>query len=124
MTANAFSSVSLTPPLVLVCIDHRAKSLNLIRDEGYFGVNILNQEQVDISKMFANQPLERQPNFSFEMPEVGAPLLNGALVNLNCKVVQEVEAGDHTIFIGEVIDLIIGQGDPLCFFSGQYRKLA
>lgn len=124
MTANAVSSVSLTPPLVLICVDHRANSLQLIRQEGYFGINILTNKQKDISRKFANQKLDGEPEVSFSFPEVGAPLLNNALVNLNCKVVNAVEAGDHTVFFGEVMDLKVSEGEPLCFFKGQYRELA
>lgn len=124
MTANAVASVSLTPPLVLICVDHRAKSLQLIRREGYFGVNILTSEQNDVSRKFASQKLNAEPEVSFFFPEVGAPLLKNSLVNLNCKVVNAVEAGDHTVFFGEVIELKVNEGEPLCFFKGQYRELA
>lgn len=123
MTANAFSSVSLDPPLILVCVDHRANSLEFIKKSGYFGVNILKDEQEGISRKFAHQKLDAEPEFSFRQPEVGAPLLNGALANLNCKVDQAIEAGDHTIFIGEVLDIHTEEGKPLCFFKGQYTEL-
>jgi len=123
MTANAFSSVSLNPPLVLVCVDHRANSLEYIKKAGYFGVNMLKKEQVDISRKFAKQRLEQEPEFSFRMTKEGTPLLEGSLTSLNCKVYQTVEAGDHTIFIGEVLDLQLEEGDPLCFFKGQYTEL-
>lgn len=124
MTANAISSVSLDPPIILACIDHRAKCLNLIKDTGYFGVNILKDSQIDISRYFANQKCEQDPQFSFLLTENGAPLLRDALVNINCKVIQSIEVGDHTVFFGEVLDLKTDDGTPLCFYKGQYRELA
>lgn len=123
MTANAFSSVSLEPPIILVCIDNRANSLNLIKKAGVFGVNFLKDEQINISKFFAKQKVDAEPSFSFDITENGAPLLNDSLANLDCKVIQEVEAGDHTVFLGEVLGLNINEGNPLCFFKGQYRGL-
>ncbi|OLO25292.1 flavin reductase [Alkalihalophilus pseudofirmus] len=123
MTANAFSSVSLDPPLVLVCIDNRANSLSYIKESGFFGVNFLDAEQEGISRLFAKQKVTKDPVFKFEKSNGGAPLLKDALVNLNCKVYQTIDAGDHTIFIGEVLDLKVKDGEPLCFYKGQYRKL-
>ncbi|WP_174734998.1 flavin reductase family protein [Mesobacillus harenae] len=124
MTANAVSSVSLSPPVVLICIDHRAKCLNLIHEAGFFGVNILKDSQIDISRHFANQKCEDDPQFKFITTEEGAPLLENALVNLNCKVIQSVVVGDHTVFFGEVLNLNTEDGTPLCFYKGQYRQLA
>lgn len=124
MTANSVTSVSLEPPIILVCVDHRAKCLNLIEQSGYFGINILRDDQVDVSRLFANQRIENTPEFTFRNSEVGAPLLNDALVNLNCKVVQSVVSGDHTVFFGEVIELHTNEGTPLCFYKGKYRELA
>ncbi|NRF94382.1 flavin reductase family protein [Paenibacillus frigoriresistens] len=124
MTANAVSSVSLDPPLILICVDHRAKTLPMIREAGAFSVNILSKEQENISRYFANQPLDQIPEFTFTNQETEAPILNNALTALDCKVHQEVEAGDHTIFIGRVQNIIINSGQPLCFFKGKYTILA
>lgn len=124
MTANSITSVSLNPPIVLACVDQKAKCLNLIENAGYFGVNILKDYQVEISKLFANQKIEQTPTFTFRQSEIGAPLLNDALVSLNCKVIQSVVSGDHTVFFGEVVELNVDEGTPLCFFKGQYRALA
>ena len=124
MTANSFSSVSLEPPIISICIDHRAKCLDLISKAGYFGVNFLKTEQINISKLFANQKVEVKPEVSFKVTEEGVPLLDDALTNLNCKVVNEVEVGDHTVFFGEVLGLKNNEGSPLCFFQGKYRQLA
>lgn len=123
MTANSITSVSLDPPILLICIDHKANSLDLIKKVGTFGVNILKEEQIDISRIFAKQKVEEEPEFAFETIDNGAPLLKDSLVNLDCKVVQEVEAGDHTVFFGEVLNLNNNEGNPLCFFRGQYRYL-
>ncbi len=124
MTANSFTSVSLAPPLILVCVDNRANSLGMIEKNGKFGVNILTDKQINISRLFAHQKVEEHPAFTFRYTESGVPLLDGALVNLGCDVFQTILAGDHTIFIGEVKDMQFGEGNPLCFFKGQYRELA
>ncbi|WP_158738117.1 flavin reductase family protein [Alteribacillus sp. YIM 98480] len=124
MTANAVSSVSLEPPILLICVDHRAKCLEKIQKAGYFGVNVLKNEQLDVSKYFANQKVEGVPSFSFETEQRKAPFLADALVNLECHVVREVEVGDHTVFFGEVHDIKTDEGDPLCFYKGKYRQLA
>lgn len=123
MTANSFTSVSLDPPLVLICVDHRANSLQYIKQTGYFGVNILGKEHENISRLFANQKLEEEPVVSFRKSKAGTPLLEGALATMDCKVWQTVEAGDHTIFIGEVLEIDSREGEPLLFFRGKYTEL-
>lgn len=123
MTANSFSSVSLEPPIISVCVDYRAKMLEKISEEGYFGVNFLQEEQINLSKYFAKQYLEENPNFEFNKDEDNVPLLEDALTSLKCKVVKEVVVGDHTVFFGEVEKFVVNEGLPLCFFKGKYRGI-
>src|SRR5699024_10765236 len=89
MTANAFTSVSLEPPIILVCIDHRSKTLQYISKTNKFGVNILSEEQKDVSKYFANQKLETIPDFELYIDENDVPLLKAAMTTLSCRVIKE-----------------------------------
>ncbi len=123
MTANAVTSVSLDPPLILVCIDSRAKMLKMIHDTGTFSVNILPRHQEALSRHFANQFIEEVPDVEFKSSSA-SPTLQGALVSIVCTVANTVEAGDHTIFLGHVEHVEMSEGDPLIFYQGKYRELA
>ncbi|WP_342431445.1 flavin reductase family protein [Neobacillus sp. FSL H8-0543] len=121
MTANAFVSVSLTPKLVLVSIDKRAKILSKIQDSKKFAISFLSADQEAESMRFAGQLKEDIP-YSFDrFGEL--PVIKGALANMSCNLYNEVEAGDHILFIGEVTDLQVNEGDPLLYFGGKYRTL-
>ena len=122
MTANAFVSVSLTPKLILVSIDKRARMLPLIQQSKKFAVSFLSADQQTESMRFAGQIKEETP-YNFE--QFGElPVIEGALANLTCNLYNEVEAGDHILFIGEVTDLKVNEGEPLLYFGGQYRKVS
>lgn len=123
MTANSLTSVSLTPPLLLVCVDRHAKALTMMSKLGRFAVNILSKEQEGLSRYFANQRLDSTPAFAFSTKHTEAPILVGAMKALDCKVTQTVGAGDHVVFVGEVETILTGEGEPLCFYRGQYREL-
>jgi flavin reductase (DIM6/NTAB) family NADH-FMN oxidoreductase RutF len=125
MTANAFCSVSLQPPLVLVCIDHLAETYLRVRERGEFGVSVLKEDQEALSELFADP--ERNPDAAYrlgiryrKMMKSGTPVLENALANLDCRVIAAHAAGDHTIFVGEVRDIILGAGSPLLYFRGRY----
>jgi flavin reductase (DIM6/NTAB) family NADH-FMN oxidoreductase RutF len=121
MTANAFVSVSLNPKLVLVSIDKRAKILSKIQDSKKFAVSFLSADQETESMRFAGQLKEDSP---YQFERFGElPVIKGALANMSCNVYNEVEAGDHILFIGEVTDLQVNEGDPLLYFGGKYRTL-
>ncbi|BDG35546.1 flavin reductase family protein [Saccharococcus caldoxylosilyticus] len=122
MTANAFMSVSLNPKLVLVSIGEKAKMLEKIQQSKKYAVNILSQDQKVLSMNFAGQ-LEKPVDVQFERLG-GLPVIKDALAQISCQVVNEVQAGDHTLFIGEVTDIKITEQDPLLFFSGKYHQLA
>ncbi|HET7627623.1 MAG TPA: flavin reductase family protein [Bacillales bacterium] len=118
MTANAFMSVSINPKLISISIDEKAKMLEMIHRSGMFTVNILSAEQEDVSKHFAGQ-LQEKPTFRFErLREL--PVIENALANILCEVDSSYKAGDHTIFIGKVLDLTIREGHPLTFYEGRY----
>lgn len=122
MTANAFMSVSLNPKLVLVSIDKRAKMLASIQQTKRFAISFLSGDQQEESMRFAGQIKDAAP-YSFE--QLGDfPVIKDSLANIVCNLYNEVEAGDHILFIGEVTHLKVNEGDPLLYFGGQYRKLA
>jgi flavin reductase (DIM6/NTAB) family NADH-FMN oxidoreductase RutF len=128
MTANAFASVSLDPPLVLVCVDHNARTHAHLRARKRFGINILAEDQRLISEYYA-QPVydheraEAEAGARFDRTAHGTPVLHGALAYLECRLQSAQDAGDHTIFIAEVEDVVVREGNPLLFFRGMYRKI-
>lgn len=123
MTANAFVSVSLTPPLILVSVDHRAHMLGLLRsgDVTHFGVNVLSSAQRHLSTHFAGRPgpEEQVPWFEHE----GLPLIGGTVAQLVCRKERLIEAGDHTLVLGHVEYSRYTDDDPLLYFRGQYHEL-
>lgn len=128
MTANSFTSVSLHPMLILVCVDHRAKILPLLAKRKPFGVSVLKQNQQAISEYFAkglhSAEAEQRLGIHFRRAAGGAPVIEEALLHLSCKFHASHAAGDHTIFIGEVESAEIHEGEPLLYFRGEYRKIA
>ncbi|WP_342429693.1 flavin reductase family protein [Neobacillus sp. FSL H8-0543] len=121
MTANAFMSVSLNPKLVVVSIGEKAQMLEKIKNSKRFAVNILSESQQEVSMIFAGQIKEKR-DISFERL-AGLPVLKGAVVQVACEVVNEHVEGDHTLFIGRVLDIQLQDVEPLLFFNGRYRSL-
>jgi flavin reductase (DIM6/NTAB) family NADH-FMN oxidoreductase RutF len=128
MTASAFISVSLNPPLILESVSKTAKIHQLLINEGHFAVSILNENQVDVSNYFAGYGKD---GFEPEMQAVeGSHFVKNSLARLSCKVVQTIDAGDHTLFIGEVLNAEVEdfskeqqQPNPLLYFNKAYRSL-
>jgi len=151
ITVNTFCSVSLTPPLILVCVDLISQTLSLIRESGIFAVNILSSEQDELSRCFAGSSRERYEYFcnaTYHEAATGAPILDGTLAYIDARVVAEYPGGDHVIFLGQVEALGTGseaafaaesafqratveaQGTnseneklPLAYYRGKYRLL-
>ena len=125
MTANSFTSVSLTPPLALVCVDFRTNTHNLIKALGAFGVNILNQEQQEIGAYFARKPQDRHgAPFRHRMSDMGLPIIEGSMAYFGCRVVDSHVHGDHTIYIGSVDEMYLGEkADPLLFYESRFTQL-
>ncbi len=126
MTATSFSSVSLEPPQILVCIHEKADTGKVILEQNKFAVNILNSEQQDVSNQFAgaNSQEERFANVDWEEGKTGSPVLKDSLASLECTLVQQVKAGTHWIVIGQVESVTQNQGTPLLYFDSAYRNLA
>ena len=125
MTVTAFTSVSVNPPQVLVCINDSADTGAGIDESQTFAVNILNADQQDLSSQFAGGTSQQQrfENTDWKAGITGAPILNNTLMSLDCKVVEKVLAGTHWIIIGEVQDCVCRSGEPLLYYLGAYRQL-
>src|SRR6266404_2750976 len=128
MTANSFTSVSLDPLLILVCVDHRAKILPFLQKKKHFGVSVLKAGQQAVSEYFArgSRVADGEALFRFRAVHApsGLPVLEDTLLQLSCSTVASHLAGDHTIFIAEVHDAKIHEGEPLLYFRGEYRSIA
>lgn len=126
MTVSAFSSVSLEPPLILACADKGSNTNPLIAKSGVFAANILGAGQDDLSNRFAKTGNEavRFDGLDCKSGESGAPWIPGALAVLDCRVHSAHDAGDHIIYVGQVLDCVLGEGDPLLYFDARYRALA
>ncbi len=129
MTVNSFSSVSLDPMLVLVCLNETSRALGLIERAGAFVVNVLSAGQQDVSRWFADRDRPAGPTMfdgvPFEPGVTGCPLLLGATASFDCRLRQSHRAGDHLIVLGEVVTLVHRpQLEPLIFHAGTYKALA
>ena len=127
MTANAFTSVSLDPPLILVCVDHRSRSHPIIHARKRFGVNFLREDQRPIAEYFARSNEDHQHpervGAQFVNSGRGTPILQNCLAYLECRLKLAHVAGDHTIFVAEVEEVTMQEGHPLLYFASQYRHL-
>jgi flavin reductase (DIM6/NTAB) family NADH-FMN oxidoreductase RutF len=129
ITANAVSSLSLDPLLILFCVDKGASAHDALASAEGFAINLLALEQRDVSGFFATsgrgEDGDAMGGFSFREGTTGAPLLEGTLGWFDCRPWARYEGGDHTIVVGEVVDFQLSQpdGDPLLFFGGGYREL-
>ena len=128
MTVNSFSSVSLDPMLVLVCLNETSRGVGLIERAGAFAVNVLSAGQQDLSRWFANRHRPAGPQMfdgvSFEPGVTGCPVLAGAAASFDCRLGQLHRAGDHLIVLGEVVALVHRpELEPLIFHAGTYKSL-
>ena len=123
MTVSAFSSLSLHPPLILICVEKSVKSHDAIAGAGKFGVSILSSKQTDISNRFASRAEDKFAGTEIVRGELGVPMIGGAITRLECRVHSTLEGGDHTIFVGEVVDAQSVEGEPLVYFRSGYREI-
>lgn len=128
MTANSFTSLSLDPPLLLVCIGKDVSTYALWERAESFVVNILGDDQKAVSDVFARHgaPTVPESGVAHHDGAAGAPVLDGTLAHAECRITQRFDGGDHTIVIGAVESFSIDRpaDEPLLFFAGKYRKLA
>ena len=128
MTANAFTSVSMDPPLVLVCVISKSEGREILEENGVFAVNVLSADQEPLSNFFASRDRPRGRDafakVAYRIEASGAPVLDGAAAFLDCRLHETHEAGDHIIFIGEVLALgVDAEAKPLLFHGGGYAGL-
>ncbi|MFP5245452.1 MAG: flavin reductase family protein [Thermoanaerobaculia bacterium] len=124
MTVASFASLSLHPPLVLICVEKNVKTHDAISGARAFGVSILGQNQADVSGRFASKSDDKFSGVATRRGELGVPLIDGAICTLECRVQEALPGGDHTIFVGEVVDAQTADGAPLVYFRSGYRELA
>jgi flavin reductase (DIM6/NTAB) family NADH-FMN oxidoreductase RutF len=132
MTASAFTSLSLTPPMILVCVDRTSRTGTLIQQSmessGRFNVNILAADQEEVSRAFARSLAENESDslrgVPYDLGQFGVPILKGTLAYFECHVALKYDGGDHLIFVGEVEDGgVSDRPGPLLYFRGKYRRL-
>jgi flavin reductase (DIM6/NTAB) family NADH-FMN oxidoreductase RutF len=125
MTATSFSSVSLEPPQILVCINKSADTGDAVLEGKSFAVNILNSEQQEVSNQFAGgaSQEERFANVNWRKGKTGSPVFDDALASIECTVVEQVLAGTHWVIIGEVQNATCNSGTPLLYFDSSYCEL-
>jgi flavin reductase (DIM6/NTAB) family NADH-FMN oxidoreductase RutF len=123
LTATAFTSVSLEPPLILVCVDKKSESHPHFHTSGIFAVNFLAVDHEHLSRRFAVSGGPKFEGLAVQRGATGAPVLSDALGHLECRTVNVVDAGDHTIFLGQVEAADARDGEPLLYFRGAYRKV-
>lgn len=123
LTVNSFTSVSLDPPLVLACIDKSASAYAHFMTARGFAINVLTEDQIDLSQHFATFTGDRFEAVRWHTGLHGAPILEGILASLECSIWKRVDAGDHTVFLGQVERVEMHAGAPLVYFAGAYRRL-
>jgi flavin reductase (DIM6/NTAB) family NADH-FMN oxidoreductase RutF len=121
LTATAFTSVSLIPPLVLVCVDKKSESYPHFGTSRVFAANFLSREQQQISQRFAVSGGDKFTGIDWRPGMLGAPILGGIIGHVECRIRHDYEGGDHTIYVGEVESAIADAGEPLIYFRGAYR---
>lgn len=129
MTVNSFTSLSLDPPLVLVCLRGNGHGAALLSRTEHFGISILSHRQAATGKWFASGTRPAGDDAFARIPHrigiTGVALLDGSIAHLECRVIRRIEAGDHTIFVGEVISVSADADlDPLAFHRGRFRSVA
>ena len=123
MTVSAFSSLSLDPPMVLMCVDHQASMHDLLLTHPPIGISILSAGQEAYSRRFADVDTERFDGIAYERGEHGVVLLDSALAHLECTTLQHIDAGDHTIIVARVDRAAPRNGQPLLYYRGGYAQL-
>jgi 3-hydroxy-9,10-secoandrosta-1,3,5(10)-triene-9,17-dione monooxygenase reductase component len=124
-TANAVSSLSLDPMLMLACLDRGSRTLRSLEQSGQFGVNVLRADAEDLARQFSTKDPEEAKWEGVDASErMGIPVLDSAVLWIGCILQDVLTGGDHVIVTGQVIDLLEREGDPLVFHRGSYRPLS
>ena len=123
LTANAFLSLSLDPPLALISVDKSAQCYSCFERENGFTVNFLGEDQEELSRRFATKGIDKFAGLQWHEGLNGAAVLDGVLGYVECKIRHCLDGGDHTIVIGEVLNAHASGERPLLFFKGKYQRL-
>ena len=123
LTANAFTSVSLEPPLLLISVDRKAESFPFFEESKVFTVNILRDDQEAISRRFAVSGGNKFEGVAYHVGGNSVPILDGVLAHIECRLYAAHDGGDHVIYLGEVLEAETREGKPLLFYRGGYRSL-
>jgi flavin reductase (DIM6/NTAB) family NADH-FMN oxidoreductase RutF len=123
LTVSSFTSVSLDPPLVLICLGHQVSAIDAFRASEYFGINVLAEDQRDLAERFTRKGQDRFDGLKWRRGTTGVPILPGVLAAIECAVRQRIAAGDHDIFVGEMVGARVARGAPLIHFASHYRSL-
>ncbi|MCD9187038.1 MAG: flavin reductase family protein [Pyrinomonadaceae bacterium] len=123
ITVSAFCSVSLEPPLILACIEKRAGSHHAFQQSKAFVVNILREDQQAVSNHFASHLEDKFVNVEYDTGIGNLPVLRNCLANLECRLHDSYESGDHTIFIGQIEKATVSEENPLIYWHSKYREL-
>lgn len=123
MTANAVTSLSLDPPLILVAVQRESQTHAQLEQAGCFAVNILTSQQKEISDRFAFKGPKDFSDLDFVTDVTGSPILSGALGYVDCQLKEILPGGDHDIFIGEIVAGQANEGEPLLYYQGEYTQL-
>ncbi len=123
LTVSSFTSVSLEPPLILVCLGHEVTNIQHFRKATHFGINVLKEDQQLLSELFARKGQDRFDGLKWHPGSTGVPLIPGCLAHIECTLYRRVEMGDHDIIVGEMARAHVAEGTPLIHFASAYRKL-
>lgn len=123
LTANAFMSLSLNPPLVLISVDKGATCYSCFELQNGFTVNFLSEAQEEISRRFATKGADKFAGLNWHAGSNGAAIIEGSLGYVECKITQCHDGGDHTIVVGEIVNVSATGDRPLLFFKGKYQRL-
>jgi flavin reductase (DIM6/NTAB) family NADH-FMN oxidoreductase RutF len=123
LTVSSFTSLSLDPPLVLICLGHAVTVIDCFREAWHFGLSILAEDQEAISERFARRGQDRFDGLRWHAGEFGVPLIDGALATMECATHKRISAGDHDILIGRMLRARVREGRPLVHWAGSYGKL-
>ena len=119
LTASAVSSLSLDPPMLLICVNKTSNTRNAIEASGVFAVNILRESQSEVARKFSTSRADKFTSLSVSYGDLGVPLLDNMLATIECRVVESVSGGTHTVFLAEVEAALATEGMPLTYFRGR-----
>lgn len=123
LTVNSFTSVSLEPPLILICLGHAVTCIDAFRAASHYGINVLTADQRELSDRFARKGHDRFDGLTWQRGETGVPLIPGCLAQIECAVHERFVSGDHDILVGRMVRAVVDDDDPLLYFASRYREI-